>query len=104
MSISIESVRVTICGQDYNINSDVDTETIRKIAAFVNKTMTDIRRDNPLRDSLKIAILSALTIAGELYEYKEKYEMVTRQLNELQSKVSSLNKRLENSILTTPVS
>ncbi|MBN1983016.1 MAG: cell division protein ZapA [Chitinivibrionales bacterium] len=102
-TISAESVRVTICGQEYFIHADVDRDTTRKIAEFVNRKIAEIRRENPLRDSLKIAVLSALNIAGELYELNQKYETITKQLVELQQKVASLNDRLENSIKTATV-
>ena len=44
---------------------------------------------------MKIAVMSALNIAGEYFEYKAKYEEGARKLNELQEKLASLNKKVD---------
>ena len=69
--MSLESVKVSIFGDEYSIKSDVEVETTKKIAEYIDQKMTELHKGNPSRDKMKIAILSALTIAGELFEYKE---------------------------------
>lgn len=90
-----ESVRVNICGNEYSIKADVDIETTKRIADFVNQRMMDLKKSSSIRDNTKIAVLSALNIAGELEEYKEKYEETQKQLIDLQSKVGSLDQKIE---------
>ena len=66
----------------------------KEIAEYVNLKMMDLKKASSIRDDLKIAVLSALNIAGERYEYKEKCKEINIKLNELQNKT----KRLENKI------
>ena len=90
-----DSVRVNICGNEYSIQADVDIETTKRIADFVNEKMMELKKNSPIRDDVKIAVLSALNIAGELEEYKEKCREAQKQLNDLQEKVSGLDQKIE---------
>jgi cell division protein ZapA len=94
MGSSMESVRVVILGVEYSIKSDVDAEMTRQIARYVNSKMAEIHENTASRDNVKIAVLSALNIAGELFEFKAKYEEGTRELNELHERVESLTSKI----------
>lgn len=93
-----ESVRVNICGDEYSIKADVDIETTKNIAEFVNQRMMELKKNSAIRDNLKIAVLSALNIAGELYEYKEKCEEALMKLNTIQNKAAKLSHKIEESV------
>lgn len=90
-----ESVHVNICGNEYSIKADVDIETTKRIADFVNQKMMDLKKNISIRDDAKIAVLSALNIAGELEEYKEKCMEAQKQLSDLQEKISGLDQKIE---------
>jgi cell division protein ZapA len=90
-----ESVVVNICGEEYSIKSDVDTATAKKIADYVNQKMMELKRNSPIRDNLKIAVLSALNIAGELHEYKQKCEDALKKLATIETRASDLSKKIE---------
>lgn len=96
MGSTNESVRVNICGDEYSIKTDIDIKTTKKIAEFVNEKMMELKRNSPIRDSLKIAVLSALNIAGELHEYREKCEEAQKKLSDLQHKATDLNQKIES--------
>jgi len=96
MGSTNESVRVNICGDEYSIKTDTDIKTTKKIAEFVNEKMMELKRNSPIRDSLKIAVLSALNIAGELHEYREKCEEAQKKLSDLQYKATNLNQKIES--------
>ncbi len=96
MGSSGESVRVNICGEEYSISGDVDIETTKRIADFVNQRMMELKKTSPIRDNLKVAVLSALNIAGELHEYKEKCEEAQRRLSDLEHKASNLTQKIES--------
>ena len=64
MSPSSDSVRVTIHGDEYLIKGDVDIETTRQVAQYVNSKMEEIQTGVASRDKVKIAVLSAMNIAG----------------------------------------
>lgn len=97
MDSTVESIVVNICGNEYSIKADVDIETTKQIAEFVNQKMMELKNGS-LRDVLKIAVLSAMNIAGELYDYKEKYEITERKLNKIQDKAVNLSHKIENCI------
>ena len=98
MGSTSESVRVNICGEEYSIKSDVDKNTTMEIADFVNDRMMELKRNGPIRDSLKVAVLSALNIAAELHEFKEKYKEAEKMLSDLEDKATDLTKKIESTI------
>jgi cell division protein ZapA len=91
----MESVRVVIFGSEYSIKGDVDVETTRQIARYVNSKMTEIHENSASRDNVKIAVLSALNIAGELFELKEKQGNGVQQISELGERVATLKKKID---------
>ena len=98
MGSTDESVRVNICGNEYSIKADVDIDTTRSIAEFVNQKMMELKRNSPIRDNLKLAVLSAMNIAGELQEYREKYEEAQNRLSDLQQKATSLSQKITGGV------
>jgi cell division protein ZapA len=89
MSPSSDSVRVTIHGDEYLIKGDVDIETTRQVAQYVNSKMEEIQTGVASRDKVKIAVLSAMNIAGELLDcrkklkaFEEKADMLGRKIDE----------------------
>ncbi len=98
--MSSKSVRVNIYGKEYSINADVDIETTKKIAKFVDQKMVELEKQSSIRDNIKIAVLSALNIAGDLHEYKEKCEEAQRKLDNIQNRLVSLTHKIEENIIS----
>lgn len=96
--MSAESVRVTICGNEYSIKADVDVDTTTEIAEYVDRQMMEFQKNTPLRDKLKIAVLSAMNIAGELHEYKGKCEDAENKLTEYQAKTREMSRKIKGSL------
>ncbi|MDR0305556.1 MAG: cell division protein ZapA [Chitinispirillales bacterium] len=90
-----ESIRVMIFGTEYSIKGDADTETTRLVAQYVNSKIAEIQEMTASRDNMKIAVLSALNIAGELFETKAKYEEELKKVQQCQDKIKSLNNKIE---------
>ena len=90
-----ESVRVTIYGDEYSIKGDSDSETTIKIAEFVNSKIAEVESHITSRDKMKVAILSAINIAGELMDYKEKCERYLNKCHELQKKTEAIERTIE---------
>jgi cell division protein ZapA len=86
MSPSSDSVRVKIYGDEYSIKGDVDIETTKKVAEYVNSKMEEIQASVASREKLKIAVLSAMNIAGELLDYKSKCEECLKKLDEVEER------------------
>ena len=93
--MSSESIRVMIFGTEYSIKGDADTETTKLVAEYVNSKIAEIHGMTASRDNIKIAVLSALNIAGELFETKAKYEEELKKVQQYQEKIKSLSDKIE---------
>jgi cell division protein ZapA len=96
MGSSGESVRVTIYGDEYSIKSDVDGETTKKIAEYVNLKIGEVQSHIASRDRIKVAVLSAMNIAAELMCYKEKCEKYLNKCEELQKKAEAIHQTIDD--------
>ena len=83
----MESVKVEIFGQSYNIKGKGDHDYIRELAAFVDAKMKDVQKGTGTVDPHRVAILTALTISDELFR-------VRRQLGYLEKTAESAVQRL----------
>lgn len=76
-------IRVRILGRDYALRvREEDEAATRKVAAFVDERMTAFMKAHPEQPELTTAIISALTIAEELFTLTEKHEKLVRALDE----------------------
>lgn len=96
MNSTKDSVRVDIFGYEFSLFSDVDTETTKEIAHYVHSKMTDIHKQSASRDQMKIAVLSALNIAGELFEFKEKCTKHEQTISEMQERINTLTQKVDS--------
>ncbi|MCL2219901.1 MAG: cell division protein ZapA [Chitinispirillia bacterium] len=92
--MSSESVRVKIFNLDFHLRSDTDPETTRLVANYVNTKITELQELTASGDNVKIAVLCALNIAGELFEAKAKYEAEVQKVQEYESKIKSINDKI----------
>lgn len=95
---SMESVRVVIFGSEYSIKGDVDVETTKQVARYVNAKLTEIHENTASRDNVKIAVLSALNIAGELFESKAKSEEGAKKIGEIGDRLTILLKKIDDTL------
>ena len=98
MGTSMESVRVVIFGTEYSIKADVDVETTRQVARYVNSKMAEIHENSASRDNVKIAVLSALNIAGELFDVKQKQENGAKKASELNDRLAKLSTTIDDAL------
>lgn len=64
--------KVKILNQLYNIRSEDDPDYIRQLAEYVDQKLRQVSQSTPSVDTLKVAILTALNIADELFQAREK--------------------------------
>lgn len=69
----MERVQVEIYGQTYSLKGTDNPARIRELAAYVDAKMKEIEKGTGTVDSLRVAILTALTIADELYRLRLQY-------------------------------
>ena len=70
MSNKNKNLTVNIYGQDYVLKSTADQDYINKIAEHVNSRMKEVESTglDASSQQLKIAVLSAMNIADELFQ------------------------------------
>ncbi len=60
-------IPVDILGQRYPIRTSLEPEYVARLAAYVDEKMRAAAETAPSGDSLRLAVLSALNIADELF-------------------------------------
>ena len=94
-----KSFRTEILGQKLSLTSDQTEEFLKLLAGYVEETAGQVRTRFTAVDSLRIAIMTAMTIAEEYFIYRNHQEKVFSSLEktvgELQKKIgSALNETL----------
>ncbi len=69
-----KTVKVVIFGEEYPIRGDVDEKYVLRVADYVDKKMKEIARKSRNKSPNRIAILTALNMAGELLDLKDSRE------------------------------
>jgi cell division protein ZapA len=64
----VQPVKVKILDQEYLIKSEEDSEQVHRIAEYVNQKLREIKDDAEGLSEKKVAMLAALTIAGEYFQ------------------------------------
>lgn len=73
---------VEIYGHKYNLMGEASNEHLQNVASYVNEKMNEINRKAPILDTTKIAVLTAVNIADELFRLKQEYEQLQNLLEE----------------------
>lgn len=94
-NIGMNSVKVEIYGSEYRIRGDADPEHIQEIAHYVDSKMREVTKETSLGSSLKVAILAALNIAGELFRERDDRN---RLLAQVQERTEELAQSLEGEL------
>jgi cell division protein ZapA len=91
----MNSVKVEIYGSEYRIRGDADPEYIQEIAHYVDSKMSEVTKETSLGSALKVAILAALNIAGELFRERDDRN---RLLAQVQERTEELSQSLEGEL------
>jgi cell division protein ZapA len=67
-------MKVEIYDQVYNVAGDLDPEYVERLADYVDQRMRQIARGSGAIDSIKVAVLAALSIADELHSLRQSRE------------------------------
>jgi cell division protein ZapA len=86
-------VKLDIYGQTYNLNVDENEEYLKELAAYVDKKMHDVSAAAQTVDSVKVAVLTALNIADELFLARSSEEQLRGPIRERVEKCVSLVER-----------
>ena len=73
-------MKVEIYDQVYNVAGDLEADYVSQLAKYVDARMRQIARGTGAVDSVKVAVLTALSIADELHTLKQSREKNERAL------------------------
>ena len=88
MSVS----EVYICGSKYKIKSDVDKDYIEQVASYVTNKMEELEEKAQVLTTSKIAVMTAFSIADELFQLKQAIKEDIELVDRLEKKLSLFNK------------
>jgi cell division protein ZapA len=77
-----EVISVEIHGQRYPIRSTLDPEYVTRLASYVDEKMRAASDATPTTDSLRLAVLTALNVADELFRCRDANRARTGELAE----------------------
>ena len=97
MSDESKNITVNIYGQDYILKTAADNKYILKIAEYVNLKMKEVESSGLDSNSqqLRIAVLSAMNIADELFQSIDKKDKI---LTTIESKGNSFIEYIDDRI------
>ena len=64
-------VNVKIYDREYALRATTEAERLRSLCACLDKRMRDLAASSGSADTLKVAVLAALSLADELYRARE---------------------------------
>lgn len=86
----VTRIKVDIFDRSYWLRSDGDSEYLVELASYVDTLMRDIASGGQGTDSLKIAIVAALSMTDELYTLRKLREEHDEQIEEISTQCSSV--------------
>jgi cell division protein ZapA len=91
-------MKIEIYDQIYNVNSGQDEEYLKTLADYVDGKMREVADATRIADSLKVAVLTALNIADEMFTLREREKQIEGPLRKRVEKcVGMVEKALERS-------
>lgn len=81
MAESKPGIKVEIFGNEYRIKGQADAEYVKRVAAYVDEKMRQIAQMSVTGAVSKIAILTAINIADELFRERQEREKAVQILN-----------------------
>ncbi|MCK5076331.1 MAG: cell division protein ZapA [Calditrichia bacterium] len=94
-----QPIKVSIFGKDYTLRSDVGEEHIKKVAHFLDERMKMFAGQLSRKDPLRIAVLSALNIADELFRERIEKDKTLHHVDKETKEILETVKNLEEEIL-----
>jgi cell division protein ZapA (FtsZ GTPase activity inhibitor) len=80
-------VKVTILGSEYTLRTETSTEHALAVAEYVDQIITETMESGARVEVHKAAILTALRIAGELFEAREQASELTSEMSALSDEI-----------------
>lgn len=95
MDSSKNRVRVNIYGEEYTVRSDGDMDYIVRVADYIDKKMRFIAEKMPNKSPTRVAVLTALNVADELFREREEGE---NDLSAVEKRASDIISMLDDKL------
>ncbi len=86
-------VHVHIFGTEYKIASETDPDHTRCVARYVDRKMREIANSLSLRSVAKIAVLTAVNLADELFKEEEAGQRMAQTVEETADRLAEATSR-----------
>ncbi len=94
--MTAKTVSINILGNEYVIKGDVDSQTTRSVAHYVENQIVQAHNKNATQNKLKTAILSNMNIAGELFESQKAVRRLESEEQECNRAIDTLVNRIDS--------
>jgi len=94
------TVQVTILGQQYTLRSEASPDEVAKVVDLVNGKISEVSVSGRVVDSLNVAVLALLNLAGSYLRLQEELERANSQPHsdpQAETRILRLLERLEAS-------
>jgi cell division protein ZapA len=81
-----KSVTVDIAGQKFTLKTDADEAYVKSLAHFVTRKMDEAKRNARTVATQSVAILAALHIADDLFQFRHKVKEKSRTILDILEK------------------
>jgi cell division protein ZapA len=85
----ITYTKVTILGDEYRIAGEPDGAPVPELAAYVDRRMDEVRRQTSVPDIRRIAVLTSLNLADELFRERARALALRAQIGERVARIES---------------
>lgn len=95
-----QTVQVTILGQQFTLRSEASPEEVAKVVDLVNGKIHEVSASGRVVDSLNVAVLALLNLAGSFLRLQEELETANAQPHsdpQAETRILRLLERLETS-------
>lgn len=75
-----QRVRVAIFGQEYALLANAEPEYVRRLAGRVDEVMRRLAEQHQAQDTVRLAVLTALSFADEVERLKDHQQELTELL------------------------
>jgi len=88
-------VEVELLGQTLSIRSDRDPEFVKRLAAYVDDKVAELREAAPQAPTDKLLMMTSLTVAEELFEVRSELEELQGEIEERAAVMRELIQKLD---------
>ncbi|WP_305047162.1 cell division protein ZapA [Geoalkalibacter sp.] len=79
--------QVTLLGQQYSLRSEATPEQVQDVVEFIQKAFADVAARQKAVDTLDVAVLTLLNVAGSYLHLRQNVAAGERRLTELLDKL-----------------